>query len=88
MFREGTPCFSAFHRVKYIDMPATDNVIQDFEQIGVCIETDKQILMSFSGYRMVKNIVRKGIANIGFGNAVSKSRLIKLDTGVHALTIA
>jgi hypothetical protein len=84
LFREGTPCFAAFHRVKYVDMPAADNVVQDFEQIGVCIETDKQMLIILSRYRMVEDIVRKGIANIGLGNAVSESRLIKLDTSIHA----
>jgi hypothetical protein len=45
LFRETPPCFAAFHRVKYIDKPVTGNVIQDFEQIGVCVKADKQMLI-------------------------------------------
>jgi hypothetical protein len=88
LFYEAPPCFAAFHRVKYIDMPTTDNVVQDFEQIGVCVKADEQILIILSCYSVIKDIVLKGRANIGFGNTVPESRLIKLNTGAHILTIA
>ncbi|MDR0410114.1 MAG: hypothetical protein LBH18_06960 [Spirochaetaceae bacterium] len=70
--------------MKYIYMPITDKVIQDFNRVGVCIETD---IYCLSRNRVVKDIVCKNTPNISFSNAVSKSRLIKLDTNVHALSI-
>jgi hypothetical protein len=62
LFREGTPCFAAFHPVKHIDMLAADNVIQDFEQISICVKADKQMLVILSSYSVVKDMMRKSIS--------------------------
>jgi hypothetical protein len=59
--------------MKYIDMLITDKVIQDFDRVGSCIKTDKQILVVLSRNRVVKDIVRKSTPNISSSNAVSKS---------------
>jgi hypothetical protein len=72
------PCLAALHRMKYIYPLFTHNIIQNFEDIGVLVKTDKQVFFFLTRYGKINDIVGKGIADILLRNAMLKATLINL----------
>jgi hypothetical protein len=62
--------FSAFHGMKYIDRPAINDIIHDFQQISSRIEADHRILVYKAFHLAFIYFGFNNFANIGFGNIV------------------
>jgi hypothetical protein len=84
---ERSPGFAAFHRMKYVDVPFFNKIIQNFKQVGIGIKADEQVFVDLSRYWTVKNRMHESVPDVGLGNAMLKGGLIEFYTAIHRSSI-
>jgi hypothetical protein len=64
-----------------------NNIVQQFNQVGMIIEADKQVLLFFTLNGMVKKFERKRQPDIIFGNPMLKRRPTECDDDCHTFIL-
>ena len=80
----------AFHRMKHPNRIRIKNIIINFNQVALPVETDKQVFVFHIFIIFKKTVILGGInspTDVSFTYAMLKSRLTELDVYIHSYTI-
>jgi hypothetical protein len=84
---EGSPRFTALHRMEYVNVPVANDIIQNFQQVCIGIKADKQVFVVLTRYGTIKNSMLKSVSDVDLGNTMLKSGLIEFYTAIHRSSI-
>jgi hypothetical protein len=73
----------ALHGVEYVYGLFVNNVVHDFKEIAVAVETQKQMFVRIIVPYIVIEDINDGVLNIGFGNTMFKGGRIEFNGNFH-----